>query len=55
MTLKKLQYNDTGSFLLRVVTGTDQFKPGASVVAVITISQVNGEYGFFYYQTIIHV
>ena len=47
MTLKNLQYNDTGPFLLRVAIGIDQFKQIENDYAVITISQITGEYGFF--------
>ena len=47
MTLKNLQYNDTGSFLLLVTVGIMAVAPSANDNAVITISQVNGEYGFF--------
>ena len=47
MTLKNLQYNDTGSFLLNVAVGITLTATSANDNAVITISQINGEYGFF--------
>ena len=47
MTLKNLQYNDTGSFLLRVAIGKDPFNQSENNNAVITISQIIGGYGFF--------
>ena len=46
MMLKNLQYSDTGSFLLRVAIGINQFTLSENDYAVITISQINGEYGF---------
>ena len=49
MTLKNLQYNDTGSFLLSVSVGINPAVIGESGNAVITISQINGQYGFFIY------
>ena len=49
MTLKNLQYNDTGSFLLSVSTGINPAVIGESDNAVITISQINGEHGLFIY------
>ena len=47
MTLKNLQYSDTGSYLLRVAIGISQFTLSENDYAVITISQINGKYGFF--------
>ena len=47
VTLKNLQYNDTGSFLLRVAIRINQFTPSENDYAVITISQIKGEYGYF--------
>ena len=49
MTLKNLQYSDTGSFLLVVAIGINQFTQIENENAVITISQIKGEYGFFIY------
>ena len=49
MTLKNLQYNDTGSFLLSVTVTINPAVAGESDDAVITISQITGEYGFFIY------
>ena len=47
MTLKNLQYNDTGSFLLAVAVGTSGAAIKENGNAVITISRITGEHGFF--------
>ena len=49
MTLKNLQYNDTGSFLLSVAVARNLALAGEISSAIITISQIIGEYGFFIY------
>ena len=49
MTLKNLQYSDTGSFFLRVEIGKNQVTISENDNAFITISQINGEYGLFIY------
>ena len=42
--LTNLQYNDTGSFFLRVAIGSDVFTQAVADSAVIRISKINGEY-----------
>lgn len=49
VTLKNLQYNDTGSFLLSVAVAISPAVTGKSDNALITNSQIIGEYGFFIY------
>ena len=46
LTLANLQYNDTGSFYLRVAIGNDAITPFEFDNAVIRISKINGEYRF---------
>ena len=53
LTLTNLQYNDTGSFYLRVAVGTDPIAPSATDRAIIRISKINGEYGFLFISSVL--
>ena len=46
LTLINLQYNNTGSFYLRVAIRKDAITPSAFDSAVIRISKINSKYGF---------
>ena len=49
VTLTNLRYNDTGLFFLTVSIGTGIVNAKEFDDAVIIISKINGEYGFFIY------
>ena len=52
LTLTNLQYNDTGSFYLRVAVGADPIALSAADIAIIRISKINGEYGFLFISSV---